>query len=111
MSSKQEKTKEIDNYTFPNRHDSIYTNIENVEDFEFTHSIVYEFARRNENVQNILNFLNDLFAIYEGIIHKMLDTLFPFMNATGSEDYGFKCNNSYLLPLRSEKRQSRMLTI
>lgn len=62
-----------DKYPFPNRNDDIYENIKNIEEFEFTHSIVYEFARRNENVSNILNFLNDLFAIYESIIYKTLD--------------------------------------
>ena len=73
MCSEQKETKKINNYPFPNRHDSIYTNIENIEDFEFTHSIIYQFARRNENIENILNFLNDLFALYEGFIHKILD--------------------------------------
>lgn len=62
-----------DKYPFPNRNDDIYENIKIIEEFEFTHSIVYEFARRNENVSNILNFLNDLFAIYESIIYKTLD--------------------------------------
>ena len=45
-----------DKYPFPNRNDDIYENIKNIEEFEFTHSIVYEFARRNGNVSNILNF-------------------------------------------------------
>lgn len=62
-----------DKYPFPNRNDDIYENIKIIEEFEFTHSIVYEFARRNENVSNILNFLNDLFTIYESIIYKTLD--------------------------------------
>lgn len=100
MSSKQEKTKKIDNYTFPNRHDSIYTNIENVENFEFTHSIVYEFARRNENVQNILNFLNDLFAIYEGIIHKILDEYNKYLHQNKfKEDENIKKAQELINPL------------
>lgn len=74
MNSKQERTKETNNCSFPNRHDGLYKNIENIQNFEFTHSIVYEFARRNKNTNKILNFLNDLFSIYENLIHGFINT-------------------------------------
>ena len=79
MNQKEEKNKNIDKYLFPNRSDEIYKNIENFEDFEFTHSIVYEFARRNKNVQDVLNFLNDLFTIYENFIYKSMDIYYKYL--------------------------------
>ena len=79
MNQKEEKNKNIDKYLFPNRSDEIYKNIENFEDFEFTHSIVYEFARRNKNVQHVVNFLNDLFTIYENFIYKSMDIYYKYL--------------------------------
>lgn len=103
MSSEQKKTKGIDTNPFPNRHDSIYTNIENIEDFEFTHSIVYQFARRNENIQNILNFLNDLFALYEGFIHKRLDEYNKYILKNNfKEDENIKKAEELINPIINE---------
>jgi len=51
-----------------------YEYIDMFEPYEFTHCIVYEFARRNPNVENILNFLDDIFGIYECMIYKLLYT-------------------------------------
>ncbi|PHR69912.1 MAG: hypothetical protein COA66_13875 [Arcobacter sp.] len=58
----------------PTRKDDIYLEIEKFDKYTFTHCITYEFARRNSNVENILNFLNDLFVLYEFIIYKPLKT-------------------------------------
>lgn len=51
-----------------------YEYMENFHLFEFTHCITYEFAIRNPNVENILNFLNELFIIYESMIHRLLNS-------------------------------------
>lgn len=61
MCSEQEK---IEKNSLPQRTDIIYKEIENIKKFEFTLAVVYEFARRNEKVQLILNFLNDTFKLY-----------------------------------------------
>ena len=104
MCSEQKETKKINNYPFPNRHDSIYTNIENIEDFEFTHSIIYQFARRNENIENILNFLNDLFALYEGFIHKILDEYNKYIFKNNSkEDENIKKAEELMNPLKKDE--------
>jgi hypothetical protein len=86
MDSKKEKTNHIDNNSLPNRFDDVYKNIENIEDFEFTHCIIYEMARRNVYVQDTLNFLNDLFIIYEITIHDVANEYYEFLRNYKSKE-------------------------
>lgn len=72
--------KNIEN-VIPRRED--YEYMKEFKPYEFTHCIVYELARRNSNVENILNFLNDLFVIYENMIHKLLNTYSRMMQKEG----------------------------
>lgn len=49
------------NIKLPKRSDSIYEEIEQFKDYEFTNCIAYEMAIRNEEVKNIKKQINDLF--------------------------------------------------
>lgn len=59
-------------YELPTRFDDDYTDIDNLEKYQFTHCLTYEFARRNINVENSLNLLSELFLYYEEIILPIL---------------------------------------
>ena len=67
---------EFDELFYPNqlkRNNQIYIDIENFEQFEFTHCLTYEFARRNTKVCELLNFLNFLFFFYNQRIYPEKD--------------------------------------
>lgn len=60
-------------FKLPTRNDDNYLIIDKFEkNYQYTHKIVYEFARRNPIVTNILNFLLELFGIYEQQIFPLL---------------------------------------
>jgi len=56
----------------PKRSDDEYIRIEQFKKYEYTHCATYEFARRNDYVEHILNLLYELFAYYEQIILPLL---------------------------------------
>lgn len=67
---------EFDELFYPNqlkRNNQIYIDIENFEQFEFTHCLTYEFARRNTKVCELLNFLNLFFIYYNQTIYPKKD--------------------------------------
>jgi len=71
------------NDKLPTIFDDEYSRINKFERYEYTHCIVYEFARRNSYVENAMNLLYDLFLYYEQII---LPTLSKYEKATITDD-------------------------
>lgn len=72
----QDCLEDIEELFYPNqlkRDNQIYKNIENFEQFEFTHCLTYEFAMRNTKVCELLNFLNDFFIYYNQTIYPKKD--------------------------------------
>lgn len=67
---------EFDELFYPNqlkRNNQIYIDIENFEQFEFTHCLTYEFAMRNTKVCELLNFLEEFFLYYNKTIYPKKD--------------------------------------
>jgi len=92
----KERTK--DNLELPKISD--YEYLKELKDYEITHSFAYEFARRNPDVQNILNLLDNLFYGFEFIIYpSFFDKNCILLKNIELMDFNQKCNNffKYLL--------------
>ena len=72
------------NYKLPTRSDDDYTRFEKFEKYEYTHQFTYELARRNSNVENLLNLLSDLFAYCHK--HKIIQLFTKYEKTTNITD-------------------------
>lgn len=96
-------------YQLPTRNDNNYLIIDKFKkDYQYTHKIIYEFARRNENIMVILNILFELFGIYEQHIFPKLVEYKKADNLLKKEifkDYENEAKNIYLVFFKHYKKE------